>query len=112
MYLTRLNAYRVMWVIVMYDLPTETKLERSKAAKFRKQILEDGFQMFMFSKYIRHCFSMENAQVHIKRVKSLLPEHGHIGILCVTDKQFGEIQVYHGKKQIESPNTVQQLELF
>lgn len=108
----RLNAYRTMWIIIMYDLPTDTKLERSKAAKFRKQILGFGFQMFMFSKYIRHCFSRENAEVHIKRVKAILPEKGHVGILCITDKQFGEIEVFRGSVKEKAPNTVQQLELF
>ena len=95
----RFNEYRVMWVLVMYDLPTDTKKERKAAAKFRKEIMGDGFTMFQFSMYIRHCASMENAQVHIKRVKSLLPEAGHVGILCITDKQFGDIQIFSCKKQ-------------
>ena len=30
----RLNAYRIMWVLVFYDLPTETRLERKIAASF------------------------------------------------------------------------------
>jgi len=108
----RFNQYRIMWVLVMYDLPTETKKERKAAAKFRKEIMGDGFTMFQFSMYIRHCASMENAQVHIKRVKSLLPESGHVGILCITDKQFGDIQIFSCKKK-EKPNApYQQLELF
>jgi CRISPR-associated protein Cas2 len=85
----RLNAYRVMWVLVLFDLPTETKKERKIAAAFRKDMLKDGFQMFQFSIYLRHCASSENAQVHVRRVKSRLPERGHVGILTVTDKQFG-----------------------
>lgn len=107
-----LNAYRVMWVIVMYDLPTETKEERKAAAGFRKKILNDGFQMFQFSQYIRHCPSRENAEVHITRVKKMLPEEGHIGILCITDKQFGMMQIFHGTTKAQPPQTVQQLELF
>jgi CRISPR-associated protein Cas2 len=63
----RLNAYRIMWVLVMFDLPTETKTERKIYAQFRKKILADGFQMFQFSMYIRHCSSKENADVHNKR---------------------------------------------
>src|SRR6476619_8417525 len=51
----RLNAYRIMWVLVMFDLPTETKAERKQYALFRKCILKDGSQMFQFSMYIRHC---------------------------------------------------------
>jgi CRISPR-associated protein Cas2 len=40
----RLNSYRIMWTLVMYDLPTETKKERKAAAKFRKELLRDGFE--------------------------------------------------------------------
>ena len=34
-----------MWILVMFDLPTETKKERKAAAKFRKNIMADGFTM-------------------------------------------------------------------
>lgn len=108
----RLNAYRIMWVLVMFDLPTETKKERKAAARFRKEIMSDGFTMFQFSLYLRHCNSRENAEVHIRRVKSILPEYGHIGILCVTDKQFGQIELFIGRKIAPAPETPQQLELF
>lgn len=108
----RINAYRDMWIIVMYDLPTMTKTDRKRAARFRKTIMGFGFQMFMFSKYIRHCTSRENANMHIRRVKEILPPKGHVGILRVTDKQFGEIEIFRGVEPEEKPVTVQQLELF
>lgn len=108
----RLNAYRIMWVFVMFDLPTETKQQRKIYAKFRKEILADGFSMFQFSMYIRHCSSRENADVHIQRVKRILPIKGHVGIMNITDKQFGMIEIFNGKEAIEAPPAVQQLELF
>jgi CRISPR-associated protein Cas2 len=108
----RLNAYRIMWVLVFYDLPTETKKERKTAADFRKKILADGFAMFQFSLYLRHCASMENAQVHVQRVKKILPEKGKIGIMTITDKQFGNMEIFHGQKLTEQENIPQQLELF
>lgn len=108
----RLNAYRIMWVLVFFDLPTETSSERKIAAGFRKHIMKDGFQMFQFSIYLRHCASVENAQVHIKRTKSRLPEKGHVGILCITDKQFGDIEIFYGKKLQEKTGVPQQLEMF
>lgn len=108
----RFNRYRIMWVLVLFDLPTETKKERKAAADFRKQILKDGFTMFQFSIYLRHCPSRENADVHIKRVKSILPQHGQVGILCITDKQFGEMELFIGKKEEKKPEIGQQLELF
>lgn len=108
----RLNAYRIMWVLVFYDLPTETKKERKIAAAFRKKIMEDGFAMFQFSLYLRHCASMENATVHVQRVKKILPEKGKIGIMTITDKQFGNMEIFHGQKLAEPDNIPQQLELF
>lgn len=108
----RLNEYRILWVLVFFDLPTETKKERSVASRFRKEIMRDGFAMFQFSIYLRHCSSRENADVHIKRVKNLLPEKGHIGIMTVTDKQFGMMELFYGKKETPLPDTPQQLELF
>ncbi len=108
----RLNAYRVMWVLVFFDLPTETKKERKTYAKFRKDILADGFIMFQFSIYMRNCASRENAEVHIKRVRRILPGKGHIGIMCITDKQFAMMQIFRGKEAVDTPTPVQQLELF
>ena len=110
--LERLNAYRIMWTLVMYDLPTETKKERKAAARFRKDLLTDGFNMFQFSMYVRHSSSSENAEVHSKRVKNQLPTMGKVGILQITDKQFGQMELFYGKKQVELPDVPQQLELF
>ncbi len=108
----RFNAYRIMWVLVFFDLPTETKKDRKIYARFRKDIMADGFNMFQFSIYLRHCASRENADVHIKRVKTILPSKGHVGIMCITDKQFGMMEIFRGHDLVDAPETVQQLELF
>jgi CRISPR-associated protein Cas2 len=108
----RLNAYRIMWVLVFFDLPTETKKDRKVYADFRKKLLANGFAMFQFSIYLRHCASMENADVHMKRVKKILPEKGHVGIMTITDKQFGMMEIFYGKTRSEPVEVPQQLELF
>ena len=101
-----------MWVLVLFDLPTETKKEKKAYTDFRKKLIRDGFTMFQFSIYLRHCSSRENSEVHIQRVKNSLPEFGNIGILCITDKQFGQMELYQGKKAKEVSPPYQQLELF
>lgn len=108
----RFSEYRVMWILVLFDLPTETKKDKKAYIDFRKKLQKDGFTMFQFSIYVRHCASKENAEVHVKRVKSFLPERGQIGIICITDKQFGDIELYWGNNMqvVNSPG--QQLELF
>jgi CRISPR-associated protein Cas2 len=45
-------------------------------------------------------------------IKTLLPEHGKVGILQITDKQFGQIELFYGAKAHDLPNVPQQLELF
>lgn len=108
----RLNQYRIMWVLVLFDLPTETKKEKKAYTDFRKNLQKDGFTMFQFSIYLRHCMSIENANVHIKRVKKFLPEKGHVGIMCITDKQFGMMELFYGKSEETKKTEGQQLELF
>lgn len=107
-----ISKYRVMWILVFFDLPTETKTDRKRATNFRKALIEDGFTMFQFSIYIRHCASAANAEVHLKRIKSFLPLFGKVGILCITDKQFGDLHLYFGKKPTPLPLAGVQLELF
>ncbi len=101
-----------MWVLVFFDLPTETKEDRQIASRFRKRLLDDGFAMFQFSIYMRFCASRENADVHTKRVRSMLPEKGKIGMMQITDKQFGMMEIFYGKKEVEKQAPAQQLELF
>lgn len=110
--LERISQYRVMWVLVFFDLPTASVKERKEAAKFRKNLLSDGFVMFQFSIYMRNCPSVENATVHIRRVKSFLPQYGKVGILSITEKQFGTMELFFEKSVEKPPIENLQLELF
>lgn len=101
-----------MWVLVFFDLPTETSKDRKNYTKFRDSLLNDGFSMFQFSIYMRHCASRDNAEVHIQRVKKSLPPEGEVGILCITDKQFGDMELFKAKREKAMPQVAQQLEMF
>lgn len=102
-----------MWIMVFFDLPVGTSKEKKAYAKFRKQLLQDGFSMFQFSIYLRQCASSENKDVHVKRVKEFLPSKGHVGIISITDKQFGQMEIFFaGKKEKTGFIDAHQLELF
>ena len=88
------------------------KAQRRDAALFRKSLENDGFRMMQLSVYIRHCFSKENMDVHIKRVKSSIPSCGLVSILSVTDKQYGEIKNFWGAIERNNPQKPQQLTIF
>ncbi len=108
----RFSDYRVMWILVFFDLPTETKKDKKAYCKFRKDLIDDGFTMFQFSIYVRHCASQENADVHLKRVRSFLPDFGKVGMMCITDKQFSNIELFYCKKPADNQPYGVQLELF
>ncbi len=109
---SRFNEYRTLWTVVLFDLPVKTKKDRKEYAKFRKSLQKDGFELFQFSTYIRHSFSRENADVHKRRVKYALPPKGKVGILTITDKQFGLMELFEGQSPVESDRPPQQLEMF
>lgn len=52
-----LSSYRIMWMIVMFDLPVVEKAERRAATEFRNSLLDLGFEMSQFSVYMRFCTS-------------------------------------------------------
>lgn len=108
----RLNAYHIMWLFVMFDLPVKAKKEKATAAKFKKNLEKDGFTMYQYSVYIRYCASLEVVNLHIKRVKSLMPEKGKVSLLTITDKQFSTMQTFWGKIEEKKKNLPLQLEIF
>lgn len=101
-----------MWVLVMFDLPVVEAEERKAANQFRKDIKLCGFTMMQLSVYIRHAASDENAQVHLKRVKGLLPPKGEVRAILITDKQFERMQIFYGKMSKPPKPAPKQLEFL
>ena len=40
-----------MWILVMFDLPTDTKPQQKAAGHFRNFLLDEGFERSQFSVY-------------------------------------------------------------
>lgn len=107
-----ISGYRVVWIMAMFDLPTDSVKARKDYTVFRKNLLKDGFAMLQYSVYIRHCASEENANVHYERVKKFLPPDGEVRLFTITDKQYGRMETYWGRRRKPEPPTPKQLELF
>lgn len=108
----QINGYRSMWVVAMFDLPTDTQKARRQYTQFRKLLLENGFTMMQYSVYARHCASQENANVHIQRVERNVPPDGEVRILTITDKQFERMRIFWGKMRKCPETPPRQLEFF
>ena len=102
-----------MWVICMFDLPTQTREARHAYSTFRKRLLNDGFIMMQYSVYVRHCSSAENAQTHIRKMSIAIPDEGEIRFLLITDTQYERTLTYRGKKMVKDEvHKPTQLQLF
>ena len=66
-----LTGYRLMWIMVIFDLPVGTKKQRHAATKFRNFLLDQGFTMSQFSVYMRFCGGKDQARPLIGRPSAL-----------------------------------------
>jgi CRISPR-associated protein Cas2 len=107
-----LSGYRLMWMVVMFDLPVVEKAERKAATDFRNALLDMGFQMSQFSVYMRFCTSPMQVETYCKSVESALPEGGKVNIIQFTDKQYERIISFHGKRKQPANKTPDQFDLF
>ena len=72
---------KLMWMMVMFDLPTDTPEERKTAANFRSFLQKKGFTMAQFSVYFRFTGSREESVKYVSAVKRNAPKIGDICIL-------------------------------
>lgn len=96
----------------MFDLPVTSKEARKRYAQFRKALLSRGFTMLQFSVYARHCSSEEFADGVRQDIRAVLPPDGQVRLLGVTDRQFGKMEVYFGKKRTRTEEPPKQFMLF
>ena len=101
-----------MWLFAMFDLPVETREQRKEYTHFRKALLREGFCMLQYSVYARFCPSEESSAGYRARVRAVLPPHGQVRLLSVTERQFGKMEIYIGAKREEVETPPLQLLLF
>ena len=107
-----ISDIKSMWLLVMFDLPTVTKEEKREYARFRKYLLKEGFIQLQFSVYSKFCSSRENTVKYYRYIEAAVPPNGHVRLLMVTDKQFGEMVSLYGKTVQEIEKKPEQLLLF
>lgn len=101
-----------MWLFAMFDLPVDSPKKRKEYAHFRTRLLREGFNMLQFSVYARYCGSEEKSALVRNRLRPHLPPDGQVRFLAVTEKQFGKMEVFQGKKPASTEKKPEQLLLF
>lgn len=103
---------KFMWLMIMFDLPTDTKEDIKRYNLFRKSVLELGFHMTQFSVYSKVYKTREIAKTAKKQIKSIIPQYGQVRILEVTDVQWKNTDIYHGTIQKPPEKPPEQTLLF
>ncbi len=107
-----LSGYRIVWLIVLFDLPVATKPQRSAATRFRHDLLDEGFEMSQYSVYLRHCAGKEQADALARRIELVMPKEGKVHMIQITDKQYENIRTFRGRKREPSSRNPDQLVMF
>ncbi|MBQ2712727.1 MAG: CRISPR-associated endonuclease Cas2 [Clostridia bacterium] len=104
---------KFMRILVFFDLPVATKIQRTVATRFRNFLLKDGYHMVQFSVYARVCNGMDDVEKHKRRLNLNLPPNGSVRMLIITERQYESIAVLVGKLAPEEKvKPYEQLSIF
>jgi CRISPR-associated protein Cas2 len=109
---SHLSGYRLMWMLVTFDLPVETPAQRKAANRFRHDLLDLGFEMSQLSNYLRFCKGREQFDAYVRRIGARLPEFGNVYIFQFTDRQYENIIRYSNQGRQQPRKNPDQMALF
>lgn len=109
---SHLSGYQIMWLLVTFDLPVETKKQRAAATKFRQNLLDMGFEMSQLSNYLRFCNGKEQFESYVRRVENALPDRGDVYVFQFTDRQYENIVRFSDQRRRRQRKNPDQLALF
>jgi len=107
-----LCGYRLMWLMVMFDLPVDTEEERKVANGFRHTLLRFGFERCQYSIYLRFCEGRPQVTTWTRRVSGNIPQGGRVYCLAFTDKQYEGLIRFENRKRLPAPKNPGQFHLF
>lgn len=99
-------------MLVMFDLPTDTKTQRKAATTFRCFLQDEGFERSQFSVYARFVNGKEAFETRVRRISHHLPPQGDIQILNFTDRQYRDIVHFSDQGRRGRRKNPEQLVLF
>ena len=101
-----------MRVIVFFDLPSVSVVDKREYIKFRKFLLTDGVVMMQASVYSKITLNMISAEAVKKRIENNKPKTGLVQILVITEKQYASIDYLCGSAQTTIIDSDKRLIIF
>lgn len=98
-----------MRVIIMFDLPNTTYEDRSEYARFRKNLIKEGFLMMQESIYCKLVMNPLAAELVKQKVNRIKPRKGVIQALIITEKQYASIDYLLGGQNLKERSDTERL---
>ena len=91
------SRVRYMRMIVFFDLPVGTAVQRRNYAHFRKYLEKEGFLMMQESVYTKLAINDRVYAGILAKLRENRPPEGLVQVLKVTERQFATIECITGE---------------
>lgn len=90
--------FRIMRLIVMFDLPTKTSADRRNYRNFRKFLIKNGYSMMQFSVYSKIVLNHSVLNYQKVKLQQHAPPKGYVETLIITENQYANIEIIVGEE--------------
>lgn len=94
-------SYRFMRLIIFFDLPTLTSIDRREYRKFRTNLIKSSFIMLQESVYCKLLLNQTAVNSIIKHLESIKPSKGLVQVITITERQFSKSKYLIGESRTE-----------
>ncbi|GAB3850497.1 hypothetical protein GCM10028800_21650 [Nesterenkonia populi] len=102
-----------VWLLVMFDLPVQTKAQQRAATQFRNLLLDLSCSRVQFSVYARYFPNASRSHRVVKRIEESITPGGAVRILRFSDAVWSSMKRYESEGKPELPEDPdEQLLLF
>jgi len=99
-----MSAFRLMWLVVMFDLPTQTKKDRKRYRWFARHLDAESYVRLQYSVYAKVFNSVGSANNGKRRLRNFVQTNvkkGNVRMLLFTDAQFGKMEIIVGESSTQ-----------
>lgn len=96
----------------MFDLPSVSLTEKREYRHFRDFLLKSGFLMMQESVYTKLALNTTAANAITNSVRKNKPGKGLVQMICITEKQFSNMEIVVGEINSSVLNSDERLVIF
>ena len=89
-------SYRFMRIILFFDLPVQSNVDRREYSRFHKFLIKSGYMMMQESVYCRLALNATSVASSLAAIRKNKPAEGVVQVLTVTEKQFSKMEYILG----------------